>query len=126
MKAPNLTCFLAGALLLAGALACGTSQKAGRDPEPAALLTQVSSDRGPAIVTGTTIEAASGTPLSGVLIEGPSGTQAYSDEKGRFELRGLSVGESGELIASNGEELRGKVRLRPLTGGELEVVLYLR
>ena len=46
--------------------------------------------------------------------------------RGRFVLRGLARGAAGELVATSEAGLSGKNLLRPLEGGPLEVVLYLR
>ncbi len=81
---------------------------------------------GPAIVRGTALEASSGRPLAGVLIEGPGNTRTHTDAEGRFVLRGLSAGMHGELRGSTERGLSATNNLRPLKVGELEVVLFLR
>ena len=81
---------------------------------------------GPAIVRGTALEASSGRPLAGVLIEGPENTRTHTDAEGRFVLRGLAVGMQGELRGSTEQGLSATNRLRPLKVGALEVVLFLR
>ena len=121
------------ALVLAGALglvgACRSAQE-----DDAASSAQVfgaapgseSAARAPASVSGTTVLAATGRPLGGVLVRGPGGLETTSDAQGRFVLEGLAVGVSGVLEASSDSGLVAKNRLRPLKSGVLEVVLRLR
>jgi hypothetical protein len=100
----------------------------GRAPEPGSALGAAPAHRiqaGPPVVTGTVIAASSLAPLAGATVVGPSGQQTVTDARGRFSLRGLAAGASGDLTASSGD-LQGSVRLRPLAGGRLEVVLYLQ
>jgi hypothetical protein len=78
------------------------------------------------IVTGTVLDARTGKPLSGALVRGPDGVETKSDAHGRFVLRGLELGASGELVGTTDSGLTGRNRLRELEGGPLEVVLYLR
>ena len=117
------------ALLLALAPSCGSSSVEGSEIEgvraqPAAARRSPS---GPAIVEGTTVDAATGEPLAGVLVTGPGDLRTRSDERGRFRLRGLPQGTEGELQAVTDTGLEGVVRLRPLSGGRpLEVVIHLR
>lgn len=113
---------LAPLLLLA---ACTNPPPAAGDelllPESAAAAT------GPApLVTGTVLDARTGKPVAGATVRAPGGQQATTDERGRFVLRGLSLGTSGELVGTTEAGLAGKNRLRPLEGGPLEVVLYVR
>ncbi|MCC7013432.1 MAG: carboxypeptidase regulatory-like domain-containing protein [Planctomycetes bacterium] len=79
-----------------------------------------------ATVRGTTMDAQSGEPLAHVLLEGPGGASAQSDEHGRFVLEGLSVGAEGELRARAPGGRVGSVSLRKLAAGELEVVVHVR
>ncbi len=78
------------------------------------------------VVSGTALEARSGKPVAGATIRGPGGVETTSDASGRFVLRGLPAGASGELVGTTASGLSGKNRLQPLQGGVLEVVLYLR
>jgi hypothetical protein len=78
------------------------------------------------VVCGATLDAETGEPLVGVLVEGPRGSRAVSDPAGRFELLGLEVGDSGLLKATRGAEYAGDLPLRPLAAGRLEVVFHLR
>jgi hypothetical protein len=78
------------------------------------------------VVSGATLDAETGEPLVGVLVEGPRGARAVSDPAGRFELIGLKLGDQGVLSASRGAEYRGELPLRPLAEGRLEVVFHLR
>lgn len=82
---------------------------------------------GPApLLTGTVLDARTGKPVAGATVRAPGGEEATSDERGRFVLRGLPLGTSGELVGTTKAGLAGKNRLRPLAGGPLEVVLYVR
>ncbi len=82
---------------------------------------------GPApIVTGTVLDARTGKPVAGALVRGPDGVETRSDARGRFVLRGLRLGASGELVGTTEAGLAGTNLLRPLEGGPLEVVLHLR
>jgi len=78
------------------------------------------------VVVGTVLEASTGKPVAGARVEGPGGATATSDASGRFVLRGLAPGQTGELRGSTESGLTGANRLRPLKGGQLEVVLFLR
>ncbi len=109
----------AAALLLA---ACGAPKGSSDEGAPQALAAGGGS---PVVVVGTTLEAASRTPLAGVRVEGPGGVVAESDADGRFVLRGLSPGAQGDLLAT-ADGLAGSLRLRPLRRGRLEVVVFLR
>jgi len=81
---------------------------------------------GTAVVSGTTVDAATGEPLAGVEVTGPGGGSAVSDVRGRFRLEGLSEGASGEVVARAADGRMGSLTLRPLANARLEVVLYLR
>lgn len=86
-----------------------------------------SAQNGPGpVVTGTVLDARTGKPVAGARVCGPGGVEARSDAQGRFVLRGLALGASGELVATTEAGLRGKNLLRPLASGPLEVVLHLR
>ena len=80
----------------------------------------------PAVVIGTAIEASSSKPLAGVLIRAPNGAETRTDAQGRFVLGGLEPGLEGELVGTTEAGLEGRNWLRPLAGGVLEIVLYLR
>jgi len=112
-----------GSALLLGLLGC-------RSPEPKPPAPGPFGDpgrSGPApLVAGTTLDARTGKPLAGVRVVGPGGVEAVSDAQGRFLLRGLAPGVSGELVATAPSGLQARNRLRGLVGGTLEVVLRLR
>lgn len=78
------------------------------------------------IVTGTVLDARTGKPIAGALVRGPGGVETKSDTHGRFVLRGLALGVSGDLVGTSAAGLSGKNRLRELASGPLEVVLHLR
>jgi len=81
---------------------------------------------GTAVVTGTTLDAATGEPLGGVQVVGPGDAQTTSDEAGRFVLVGLPEGLAGELTARTDDGREATNPLRPLRNERLEVVLHLR
>jgi len=82
---------------------------------------------GPApVVTGTVLDARTGKAVAGATVRAPDGQTATTDARGRFVLRGLAAGTSGELVGTTEAGLTGKNLLRPLEGGSLEVVLYVR
>jgi hypothetical protein len=78
------------------------------------------------LLTGTVLDARTGKPVPGATVRAPGGLSTTTDERGRFVLRGLALGTSGELVGITEAGLTGKNRLRPLEGGPLEVVLYVR
>ncbi len=108
---PALT--LAAALVLALACACACSGRSNR-PGPAA------------IVVGTVLDAATGSAVADVRLEGPQGARALSGPDGRFEMGGLRAGDVGEIVARAGDGRGGSVTLQPLPAGRLEVVVHLR
>lgn len=115
---------LAPILLAVAALAAGCRNPSG-DEGPATV--GVPALAGPApIVTGTVLDARTGKPVPGALVRGPDGVESKSDARGRFVLKGLALGVSGELVGTTTSGLTGKNRLRALEAGVLEVVLYLR
>ncbi|MEM7309257.1 MAG: hypothetical protein AAF682_21410 [Planctomycetota bacterium] len=113
---------LAVVLLVLGA--CAPRQDDIAVPVDASAL-PVDVQAGPPIVLGTVLDAGSGLPVSGARVSGPDGSETLTDADGRFELRGMPHGTQGPLEAIYGE-LSGSIRLRPLLGGRLEVVLHLR
>ena len=117
-----------GVLLLVGALlGCGSNPKGeGSGAEESTPSSFEIAEEGAPLVMGTALEASTGTPLAGVLIEGPGGLRTETDQAGRFVLKGLQPGQQGEIRATGPDGLAGANRLRPLKGGQLEVVIYLR
>ncbi len=103
---PALVC----ALLAALPISCGESGHGGHD----------------ATVVGTVLDAATREPLAGADVRGPHDSRATSDASGRFRLESLHSGEGGEVVATTDDGLEGRVELRPLSPGELEIVLHLR
>ncbi len=77
-------------------------------------------------VFGTALDAGTGAPLVGVLIQGPRASRAVTDLAGRFRLRGLRAGDCGLLTATRGQVFHGELPLRPLQPGAFEVVFHLR
>jgi hypothetical protein len=98
-------------LVLALACACACSGKSRPGEE--------------AVVVGTVLDAATGQAVPDIRLEGPEGSRATSDERGRFEMEGLRAGDSGEIVAVAPDGRRGGVTLRPLQAGRLEVVVQL-
>lgn len=76
-------------------------------------------------VTGTVLDTRTGEPVADANVRGPHDTRARTDERGRFELRGLQLGDAGELTARAEDGRSGSVALRPLRGGVLEVVIHV-
>jgi len=113
----------ATALLTLVLAACGSSPDADGTASDPVSLDYVGEAP---VVVGTALEASTGKPVAGVLVEGPGGTRATTDAGGRFVLRGLAVGMEGDLRGSTESGLTGSNRLRPLKAGQLEVVLFLR
>ena len=77
------------------------------------------------LIRGTAIEAKTGKPLGGATVVGPGNVETKTDAQGRFSLR-LAHGAAGELVARTDAGLEGRNRLLPRSGGELEVVIFLR
>lgn len=121
------TLILATSILAAGVVLVAGCRNPS-DSEGAALPgSWVPAASGPApLVTGTVLDARTGKPVAGALVRGPGGVETKSDARGRFVLRGLRLGASGELVGTSPAGLAGKNRLRPLESGPLEVVLHLR
>jgi hypothetical protein len=115
-------------LLLALALAaCGSSQSVphAQDLGPGDEAARIRQGP-PPVVVGTVIEASTGKALEGVLVTAPNGLQVLSAAQGRFVIEGLGLGEECFLEALTESGLRGRIPLRPLASGELEVVLFVR
>jgi hypothetical protein len=111
-------------VFLAGLAACRNPSTDEFDGEADAASTTYT---GPApLVIGTVVDARSGKPIAGAVVRGPGGLETKSDARGRFTLRGLVPGTSGELVATSEAGLSGKNVLRPLEGGPLEIVIHLR
>jgi len=77
------------------------------------------------VVKGVVVDVQDGTPLVGVRVEGPSGTRAVSDTRGRFALTGLQEGIDGSVRAWRSDGWEVEIPLRPLEPGSLQVVLRL-
>ena len=77
------------------------------------------------VVRGVVIDVQDGEPLIGVRVEGPAETRAVTDPKGRFVLKGLHVGDEGEIRAWRSDGWEAQVQLRPLSTEGLDVVLHL-
>ncbi len=76
-------------------------------------------------LVGTVLDRATGAPIEGALVRLPDGSETRTDALGRFAVSDLTPGLAGEVHAraENGRE--GRVTLRPLEPGRLEVVLHL-
>ncbi len=81
---------------------------------------------GEAVITGTAVDADTGSPVPGAYVRGPRGEVAVTDASGRFVLPGLPPGSEGLLEAQDAEGRVAANPLRPLREGILEVVLRLR
>ena len=113
------------ALLLIAA--CGSSQSDDGEPAfgPGAEAGRIS-EGPPPVVVGTVMDASTGRPVVGALVQAPDGLSVLSEAGGRFVLRGLALGTEGVLEVLTEDGRKGQVHLRPLSSGELEVVLYVR
>lgn len=120
-RAPRVRRFAAAIVVLALAFGAGVLGACAHEPRSSA---RSGADQ-PCVVTGTVVDAASGAPVAQARIRGPRDTRATSDEKGRFELRGLEVGDAGEVEATTEDRRTGRVTLRKLRGGPLEVVVHV-
>jgi hypothetical protein len=80
---------------------------------------------GDCVVKGVVVDVQDGEPLVGVRVEGPGGTRAVSDPRGRFVLTGLDEGLEGSVRAWRSDGWEVKLPLRPLKRGALEVTLRL-
>jgi len=118
MSARVLLVFLA--LGLSGCACCDDAQSS-----PTAAGT-VDAAAGEAIVQGTVVDAATRAPVAGAQVTAPGGSRARSDDAGRFRIAGLAPGLEGELVAEGPDGAVGRVPLRPLRPGTLEVVVHLR
>ena len=112
-------------LALLPAAGCRSSKEKEADTTASPLAAVADLEAGPPIVEGTVVLAASGEPVEGARIVAPDGTETTSGPDGRFQLKGLAPGTAGKLVATAGGK-RATVRLRPVSGGRLEVVLHLR
>ncbi len=74
-------------------------------------------------VVGTVLDRATGTPVAGARVTAPGGREVRTDDQGRFQLADLEPGLSGEVVARAEDGRDGRVSLRPLRPGRLEVVL---
>jgi hypothetical protein len=108
----NLAKFCACVCALVAALSCSRS------------ATMHDNGHGP-IVVGTVVDAATGEPVSGARVEGPEKHSTRTDSDGRFELTGLPVGLEGDVTVELSDGRSGRIHLRPLRAGRLEVVLQL-
>ena len=77
------------------------------------------------VVKGIVVDVQDGEPLIGVRVEGPRSTRAVTDPKGRFVLKGLRVGDAGEVRAWRSDGWEAQVALRPLASEGIDIVLHL-
>jgi len=80
---------------------------------------------GDCAVKGVVVDVEDGEPLVGIRVEGPGGTRAVSDPRGRFILTGLEEGLSGSVRAWRADGWEVELPLRPLNPGAREVTLRL-
>ncbi len=107
------------AVLFAASACCA------RDPRSAGGASQGTGVDAAVVVVGTVVDAASGDAVAEARVKGPRGVKAVTDEKGKFELKGLEVGDEGEVVVTTDDRRRGSVVLRKLRGGVLEVVVHV-
>jgi hypothetical protein len=79
-----------------------------------------------ASVVGTVVDVESRAPVAGASVTAPGGARAKCDARGRFRIDGLEPGLAGELVAVGPQGGEGRLTLRPLRPGPLEVVVHLR
>ena len=77
------------------------------------------------VVKGVVVDVQDGEPLVGIRVEGPGGTRAVSDPRGRFALMGLEEGLEGSVRAWRSDGWEVEIPLRPLKPGALEITLRL-
>jgi len=77
------------------------------------------------IVRGTVRRADDGRPVEGAEITGPEGRHVRSGPGGKFALRGIPQGTSGEVRAEFEGGWSAAVQLRALEVDEMEIVLHL-
>lgn len=76
-------------------------------------------------VRGVVVDVQDGEPLVGIRVEGPDGTRAVTDPRGRFVLKGLQEGEDGLVRAWRSDGWEAQVPLRAVNAGEMNIVLHL-
>lgn len=106
------------ALALVAAASFGGACGSGEPARGAASTSVVS-------VTGSVLDTRTGEPVADATVRGPHETRARTDDRGRFALHGLQLGDAGELTARAEDGRTGAVALRPLRGGALEVVIHV-
>lgn len=77
------------------------------------------------VISGVVVDVQDGEPLVGVRVEGPNGSRAVSDPRGRFVLTGLQEGLEGPVRAWRSDGWEVEVPLRPLKPGGVDIVLHL-
>jgi hypothetical protein len=80
---------------------------------------------GTAIVCGTVFDLKTGAPAADVAVSFAGGKAAHTDAQGRFEIQGLELGASGEVLARSSDGREGTVKLLPLGSERREIVLNL-
>jgi len=109
------------AILALGLSGCACCDDATSSSSGAAAATV-----GAASVQGTVVDAATRAPVAGAQVTAPDGSRARSDDAGRFAIADLAPGLEGDLVAEGPDGRVGRVPLRPLRPGPLEVVVHLR
>lgn len=99
-----------------GACACACTDRGGSKNADAPTRAEVS---------GTVLDRATGAPIEGARVRFPDGREARTDALGRFVVSDLAPGLAGEVQARSEDGREGRVTLRPLAAGRLEVVLHL-
>ncbi len=108
--------------LLPVVCACHNKGEAG---SPGETSRPESPAEGSAIVCGSVIDLKSGAPAAGVSVVGPGGKTTRTDGQGRFELRGLALGATGEVRARADDGREAVNVLLPLGHERREIVLHL-
>lgn len=86
---------------------------------------RTNADETRAEVAGTVLDRGTGVPVAGARVTLPGGRDARADDQGRFEFTDLDPGLAGEVTARADDGREGRVQLRPLRPGRLEVVLSI-
>jgi protocatechuate 3,4-dioxygenase beta subunit len=76
-------------------------------------------------VYGAVLDARTGAPVEGAEVDLPGGRTVRTDAQGRFRAVDLEPGLAGEALARAADGRTGRVTLRPLRPGPLEVVLHV-
>lgn len=109
------------ALAVLGLTACGCACTDSSKPARSAATRTIER----AEVTGTVLDRSTGAVVAGAELLLPDGRRATSDKAGRFQFKDLDTGLQGALTARASNDREGRIVLRPLAAGRLEVVVFV-